>query len=62
MVTLKSHFPRNERDSKLKQYVTQIKLSFKSNGQKKKNASEATCSIFMALVTSVKFCVTKIRN
>lgn len=36
MVTLKSHFPRNEGDSKLEQYLTQIKLSFKSNGQHKK--------------------------
>lgn len=48
MVTLKSHFPRNEGDSKLEQYLTQIKLSFKSNGQHKKNASKPTCSLLMA--------------
>lgn len=62
MVTRLSHFPRNERDSKLEQYLTQIKLSSKSNGQHKKNASEATCSILMAHAMSVKFCVTKICN
>lgn len=62
MVTLKSHFPRNERDSKLGQYLTRIKLSFKSNGQQKKNASEATCSLLMALATGVKFCITQICN
>lgn len=56
MVTLKSHFPRNERDSKLQQYLTQIKLSSKTNGQHRKNASKATCSIPLAHAMSVKFC------
>ena len=40
MVTLNSHFPRNEGDSKLEQYLTQIKLSFKSNGQHKKECTQ----------------------
>lgn len=62
MVTLMSHVPRNGRDSKLKQHLTQIKLSCKSNGQRREHASEATRSIRMALVTGVKFCVTKICN
>lgn len=60
MVTLMSHVPRNERDSKPKQYLTQIKLSCKSNGQHREHAPEATRSIRVALVTGVKFCVTKI--
>ena len=41
MVTLKSHFPRSEGDSKLEQYLTQITLSFKSNGQHEKECIQA---------------------